>query len=127
MPPIVRGVAAIHGRLVNVDGGLNIAVISEGFTQVELPGFAVVAEKLVQAFTTTPPFSTTAPQMNIIRVDVESRSSARLIADRSGATPAPPWETAFGARFNREGIPRSVFGDGRLVKKTIRQDASLPF
>lgn len=127
MPPIVRGAMPIHGRLVNVDGGLNIAVISEGFTLAELPGFAVVAQQLVQAFTTTPPFSTSAPQLNIIRVDVESRSSARLIVDRSGATPPPPWEIAFGTRFNREGTPRLIFGDDRLVKTTIRRDANLPF
>jgi hypothetical protein len=127
MPPIVRGVTAIHGRLVDVDGGLNIAVISEGFTLAELPGFGVVAQQLVQAFTTTPPFSTSGARMNIIRVDVESRSSARLITDLSGATPPPPWEIAFGARFNREGIPRYVFGDDLLVRKTIRKDANLPF
>src|SRR5215472_3863057 len=83
----------------------NLAILSEGYKDTELPQFANDAQSFVTTLSTTPPFDGLWPGINVYRIDVTSTESGAddpVGCGGSGAAPA----TYFDATFCTNGTDR---------------------
>ena len=106
--------AFLHGR--NLDEGLKLVIVGEGYREAELGQFRFDADAAVQMILSTSPFDHIP--LRIARIDVASKTSSayRSVAHKSA-------DTAFGAHFD-ERNPHLLRIDTKRVLAAVR--AALP-
>ena len=113
-------VTVLHGSYANMHRNWNLAIVPEAYTKDELAQFARDADRVVKALLATPAIAAFAHLINIVRVDIPSASSGRVLTQRCPWTPPPGYSTAFSAQFCQGGVERVVSGDSQLVIDTVR-------
>lgn len=96
-PEDVLGITRIvdHGA-----GRLNIAILSEGYTEGEMGAFHADAEAQVAALSTNPSYAPFWGQINVWRIDVRSRQSG-LDDPANGIEVDTAFDTSFGSNTAR--------------------------
>lgn len=84
-------------------GGVNIAILAEGYTEGELGQFHADAEAMAAALANHPSYAAFAGQLNIWRIDVRSRDTG-IDDPNSGAVRDTAFDTSFGVGDNHRCI-----------------------
>ena len=99
----------------------NVAIVSEGYRDIEMAQFVTDAQQFADALLATAPFDRLRAALNIYRVDVTSTDSGAKDPKKCGGTGAKP-RTYFDASFCTDGIRRLLVGNnGRVLKVVSKQ------
>ncbi len=116
----------ILGSAKIVDAGLpakrwNVVIVSEGYTEAEMPKFASDAKKVADTLLAAAPFNRLSRAINVFRIDVSSKNSGAKDPTKCGGTGLKP-KTYFDASFCTNGIRRLLVGNnGRVLKVAGKQ------
>jgi IgA Peptidase M64 len=98
----------------------NVVIVSEGYTESEMPLFASDAKQVADTLLAAAPFNRLREAINIYRVDVSSKNSGAKDPTKCGGTGAKP-KTYFDASFCTNGIRRLLVGKSSRVVKVVNQ------
>ncbi|WP_405475286.1 M64 family metallopeptidase [Streptomyces sp. NBC_00009] len=122
------------GDASRVAHGWTIAVLPEGYTQVELDAglFDADVAKFVKRLLVTSPFNDAGlrPLLNVVKVRKASAHTGNTIHLITPTPTTSPFGTMFGAMFGRDTfqghqIERIIFGDDAAVKKAVHDEPGL--
>ncbi len=100
---------------------VDIVVLGDGYTQAELPQYAIDVQNAIDDFFAAPPFDEYKSYFNVHVIDVVSNESG---SDHSEADPATYKDTALDSRYNCNSSARLICVDTGKVQTILNNSIS---